>query len=231
MKHKLSIMLIMFSVTLFAQYGARAYNQSTPTQNNIGNIIQKQAQYWNDEGDRRLAELERMRDFRNKNEPYYQKAMEQANKAWNKNDYQYVVFYYENSLSLGWYDPEFEFIAGISYYKLWESTKKRKYRRLAKEALKLSKKHGNINAKRFLKKEYGIHTFFNNKSNSSVEQDDTYEAKVSYNKPIFQKPDNSSDIIDYTLKSVIIIEKYNDQYYKVKSSNTEGYLSVVWVKK
>ncbi len=50
--------------------------------------------------------------------------------------------------------------------------------------------------------------------------------------PIFEKPDmaNSRQIGKAESNSVVILEKYNEKYYKVKSGNTVGYLWAGWFK-
>lgn len=59
------------------------------------------------------------------------------------------------------------------------------------------------------------------------------ETKAVYTySPILEKPDmvNSKQIGQAENNSVTILEKYNENYYKVKSGNTVGYLFVGWFK-
>ena len=50
--------------------------------------------------------------------------------------------------TLGWYDSNFEFAASVSYSFSWMVTKDKKHYKQAKKVLKLSVKHGNIQAKK-----------------------------------------------------------------------------------
>jgi len=88
---------------------------------------------------------------RNQSLPYFREVKEKAFKAFNEKDYWECIIQYNNSKDLGWYDSEFELMIGISYGLIWKKSKDKSHLNMAKKLIKLSKKHGNPNAKRLLK--------------------------------------------------------------------------------
>lgn len=82
--------------------------------------------------------------------PKFREAKEKATKAFNEENYWECINLYNNSKNFGWYDSEFELMTGISYGMTWKKSKNKSHFKKAKKLLKLSKKHKNRKAKKFL---------------------------------------------------------------------------------
>ncbi|MGC6430139.1 MAG: hypothetical protein ACON5F_03765 [Jejuia sp.] len=145
MKQILLTLGLLFSIVCFSQNGA-AYKQLKPIKNDgISDALQRNAEIA--AKNRQLAEQRRQRTI-----GAFNQAKTNAVNAYNSKNFSKCVYYYEGSNKLGWYDAEFEYIAGVSYYALWKEIGKKKYKSKAKKILKLSKKHGYIDAELFLDK-------------------------------------------------------------------------------
>ncbi|NQY28288.1 MAG: hypothetical protein HRT69_02340 [Flavobacteriaceae bacterium] len=110
----------------------------------------------NDYGDVMLNHVRRNRQLANERRSQTEYSFNKANRdgvsAFNSGNYEACIYYYENSKNMGWYNADFEYATGLSYYALWEKSKKEKFKSKVKKLLKLSKKHGDIRAKKALKK-------------------------------------------------------------------------------
>lgn len=148
MKKLLLSLGLLFSINSFSQSGASAYKQLTPTNTSgISDAIQRNAEI--SARNRQLAQQRRQRT-----QGSFNQAKANAIQTFNNKDYSRTIYHYESSNKLGWYDSEFEFIAGVSYYKIWEETGNKKFKSKAKKILKLSKKHNYIDADIFLSKNF-----------------------------------------------------------------------------
>lgn len=144
---------IIFTVAFFScllsysQNGA-AYKQLKPIDNSgIINALQKNAEI--SARNRQLADQRRQRT-----QGSFNKSRENGIKAYKEKNYSQCVYFYESSKKLGWYDASFEYVTGLSYFALWKEIGKKKYKSKAKKLLKLSKKHGYIDAELFLDKNF-----------------------------------------------------------------------------
>ncbi|WP_336127820.1 hypothetical protein [Mesoflavibacter sp. CH_XMU1422-2] len=148
MKIKLLTFSLLFSFICFSQNGS-AYKQLEPVKDDLGKALQKNSEI--SEKNRKLA-IQIAEERRQKNINAFNQSKTDAFKAFNLKNFSRCIYYYESSRKMGWYDAEFEYIAGVSYYNLWKELKKKKYKSKAKKILKLSKKHGYIDAELFLDK-------------------------------------------------------------------------------
>lgn len=144
---------IFFTIAFFAclisysQNGA-AYKQLKPIDNSgISDALQKNAEI--SARNRQLADQRRQRT-----QDSFNRSRENGIKAFNEKNYSQCIYFYEGSNKLGWYDASFEYAAGLSYFALWKEIGKKKYKSKAKKLLKLSKKHGYIEAELFLDKNF-----------------------------------------------------------------------------
>ena len=113
-------------------------------------VSAQQNQYQSLQYNQQLNENANQRRIANKST--WDNYRESAFVAYKNNDFYRCLSNYNYSKSLGYYDPEFEYIAGVSSYNIWQIEKIASYKRLAKELLKLSKKHGSIDADLFIEK-------------------------------------------------------------------------------
>jgi len=114
----------------FAQYnyGTLTYSNERPNQ--------MSADYYRVQTELKAYELEQKKlSF----EEYCNKGFE----CFNSNDYNGCIYYYSLSKGLGWYNASFDYITGISYYRLGDFRK-------AKKLLKVSSRRGSYEAKKKL---------------------------------------------------------------------------------
>jgi len=125
-----------------AKNNTRIPQRTTPTRSNgIGRMVEENTRYWTEQNDLK----------RSRTQDQYRNALKKAVKAFEEERYADCIKLYNSSKGLGWYDSNFEFAAGASYYFAWIITKDKKHYKQAKKLLKLSVKHGNTQAKKILK--------------------------------------------------------------------------------
>jgi hypothetical protein len=149
------IAIVTFGLNVvYGQGGGAAYQQLRGPDNSVQDAIQR-----NNEIYQRNAEIAQMNrilaeERRQGNLEAYQHAKSIALEEYNSKDFSRCIYYYESSNNLGWFDGEFEYMAGVSYFELWKETKDEKYKSKAKRLLRLSKNHGYIEAELFLKNNF-----------------------------------------------------------------------------
>lgn len=125
--------------------GGTYLNPIKPVQTpNLGALVQEHLKYSNEQNYQRSLN-------RNRSSPYYIEAMTKALKAYNEENYWECIKQYNYSKDLGWHNDKFELAVGVSCSIIWMKTKDKVYFKKAKRILKLSIKHGNIEAKKVLK--------------------------------------------------------------------------------
>jgi len=122
--------LICNSLITFAQYdfGTLSYSEQRPAQ--------MPSDYY-----RLQAELEAYKQQQRQIE--FENNSSNGFACFNYNNYNGCIYYYNKCRRLGWYNSSFDYITGISYYKIGNKAKAKKY-------LKLSAKRGYYQAEQQL---------------------------------------------------------------------------------
>lgn len=82
---------------------------------------------------------------RNAKEPYYMEYKDNAVKAFQSKNYEQCIYLYESSKKMGFYNGEFEYVAGVSYNELAkQSGGSKKFVSKAKKLLNKARKHGYV---------------------------------------------------------------------------------------
>jgi len=137
-------LLLKVSISFSQNYGARKNAKATSVQGldplqlariHQQNNYQKQLQ-------------------RNANEPYFIESKNNAVTAYRDKNYEQCIYYYESSKKMGFYNGEFEYVAGVSYNELAKQIGNKQFKSKAKKLLKKAKKHGYVLAIPYLNRNF-----------------------------------------------------------------------------
>lgn len=147
MKKNITLFIAVFFTYFSYSQGGGAYSQLKSPDNSISNSLQNIAKQQQQRNLEKRLYLERTQYTRSKNFNYYR---DLALDSYKNLDFAKCISNYYSSTNYGFHDSHLEYVTGISYYHFYTKTKENKYKRKAKKILKLSKKHGNIQAELFL---------------------------------------------------------------------------------
>lgn len=148
MKKELIIsLLLMFNVTLAFSQKWAAYKQSTSASVKLTDPLELAKIHQQNAYNRQLQ--------RNAKEPYYIGAKNSAITAFKSKNYEQCIYYYESSKKMGFYNGEFEYVAGVSYNELAiQSGGNKQFVSKAKKLLKKARKHGYVLAIPYLNRNF-----------------------------------------------------------------------------
>ncbi len=172
MNKLLSILAIAFSASLFSQVADKV---SDPSETNVGSLLRSTLQEnkvlnKNTEAEfvvlggksetsnlklgqaKNKAEEEKIK--RQYNLDIFLKTKKLAISNYENKEYSECISNYKISEKTGFNDAELNFVAGVSYYKMYEQLNKQEYKTKAKEILKKAEQKGHNKAKVFLNKHF-----------------------------------------------------------------------------
>lgn len=146
MKNLLTVVLFIFFNQLHSQSGA-AYKQLKDLDNSISNTLQ----YWSTQSQTHNNEMNRYYEkIRENNRKRFMEIKNLAFQHFVNNRYEDCIDAYKIAENLRFYDHDFEFITGASYWEKYKYTFEKKDIKRSIKLLKLAKKHGNLNAETLL---------------------------------------------------------------------------------